>query len=183
MIKKTILPAFAVAAAMTAAGCSSGTSAHSPAAAPPAPEATSVVAAPTTSAAPAPAPVIPDACTLLTQREAQALAGVKLRSGDGTRASGPTDIATCNWDSPPTGSSGSVQVFAQLSTPRALGIDRAIHHRFRSVAGIADQTLEEPENSAIFVHKGQLWVYVSVPYGATPKKLERAATEIAARLA
>jgi hypothetical protein len=66
--------------------------------------------------------------------------------------------------------------------PRALGIDKAIHHVFRTVPGIGEQTLEEPQNSSIFIHKGDVWVYVNVPYGASPARLEAAARAIAARL-
>lgn len=174
------------AAAVTAllAGCSSSSTSGRPNAAPPPQHANtsrapSVVAPSTSSAA---APSVPDACSLLTQAQAETLAGVRLRKGDDTRAQNASDTATCSYDSPPTGSSGSVQIFAQLSPPRALGIDRAIHHKFRTVSGIGDQTLEEPQNSAIFVRSGAVWVYVSVPYGATPKQLEQAARTIAGRL-
>jgi hypothetical protein len=172
--------ALAVALAATAA-CSSSTTAGQASVE----QTTPVVTAPSTTIQTSTAPppqTVPDACTLLTRAEAIALAGVPLEKGQDSKASTAADIASCAYDAPVTGSSGSVQLFVQLSTPRALGIDKAIHHKFRIVPGIGDQTLEEPENASIFVRKGQVWVYLDVPYGATPKRLEAAATKIASRL-
>jgi hypothetical protein len=179
------------AAATIAAGCSSSGTSGSGQTGPAAGQAAQTIdvpgggsSAPVTSAAASstvPA-AIPDACTLLSHDEAQKLAGVKLQKGDDTKARSSDDIASCIYDAPPTGPSGSVQLFAQIGLPHALGVDKAIHHKFRSVPGIGDQTLEEPENSSIFVRKGQIWIYLTAPYSASPKQLEKAASEIASRL-
>jgi hypothetical protein len=180
-ITMPLVGAAAIAATLTA--CSSTTSGHLSGEASPTRVVgrTSSSTPPLTSATPAPA-TVPDACTLLTHAEAQALAGVKLNKGEDTPASSATAIGSCAYDAPVTGSSGSVQLFVQLSTPRALDIDKTLDHKFRTVPGIGDQTLEEPENASIFIHKGQVWVYLTVPYGATAKPLETAAAKIAARL-
>ena len=180
---RTAIVGVAAATALLA-GCSSSTSGRpQPAPQPPRAKTSATPrAVVTSSTSSTPALSVPDACSLLTQVQAEALAGVKLRKGDDSPAQNSADTATCSYDSPPTGSSGSVQIFTQLSTPRALNIDKAIHHKFRTVPGIGDQTLEEPQNSSIFVRKGQVWVYLSVPYGATPRLLERAAAQVAARL-
>lgn len=180
------------AAATIAAGCSSSSTSGSGHTVPPAGQAAGTInvpggadSAPATSvAATSAAPVtLPDPCALLSRDEAQRLAGVKLQKGDDTKASSADDIASCIYDAPPTGPSGSVQLFAQIGVPHALGVDKAIHHKFRTVPGIGDQTLEEPENSSIFIRKGQIWIYLTAPYSASPKNLEKAAAEVAARLA
>jgi hypothetical protein len=176
----TLAGAAGLAVLVTA--CSSSTSGH-PHVAPADLSSASVTPTIVSSSTSGPPPAaVPDPCGLLSRAEAQTLAGVRLQRGDDTPANGPGDTASCIYDAPATGSSGSVQIFAQLGTPRALRIDKAIHHKFRTVPGIGDQTVEEPENSSIFVRKGEVWVYVSVPYGATPKLMESAAAKIADRL-
>ena len=136
-----------------------------------------------TSSAPASLQGLPDACRLLSQAEAEAMAGAKLGPGSDTPARDPaTDDASCTYNSPPTGTSASVSVFVQVARPHALDVDKSLNHKFRTVPGIGDQTLEEPENASIFIHKGQLWVFLNSSFGATPKAMEIAAAKVAARL-
>jgi len=126
---------------------------------------------------------LPDPCSLVTHDEAEALAGVKLRGAERTPATDPaTDVAICQYNAPVTGPSGTVQVFVQMGTPRALKIDKAIHHRFVTLPGIADEALEEPDNASVFVRRGDVWVYVTVPYSATAAQLTSTARKIATRI-
>lgn len=69
-----------------------------------------------------------------------------------------------------------------LDVPSALLIDRAVKHKFVTVPGIADQTIEEPENSSIFIRTGPMWVFLNIPFGATPSTMERGARLIATRM-
>ncbi|MDQ6875718.1 MAG: hypothetical protein M3042_11745 [Actinomycetota bacterium] len=134
----------------------------------------------TTPAASTAAPAIPDACTLLSRAEAQAVAAVPLQAGQDTRAASADNTASCTYNAPVTGSSGSITVFVQVQTPDALTTDRNLGHKFDTVPGIGDQTLLEANN--VFVHKGQLWMVISSAYQASPKVLVDAARLGAARL-
>jgi hypothetical protein len=181
-VKTLLLPTLAAAAALITACSSGSTAGHgsadntASAASPPPPPAS------TSTSVPAQPAALPNACALITRAEAQRLAGVKLNKAQYTPPTAGDATGICGYDAPVTGSSGSVQIFVQHDIPRALQIDKAIHHKFRVVAGIGDQTLEEPENASIFTRKGDVWVYLSVPYGTTPQKLENAAHMIAAHL-
>ena len=156
-----------------------------PADAPTSADAPSPTDAPTTASDPPPSvalSAVPDPCTLLTLREAKSLAGTTLSAGQDVPAGDPESPASCTYTAPPTSPSGQVELYVSHAVPRAYQIDLAVKHRFRTVAGIGDQTVEEPDNNNIFVRKGQLWVYLSIPFGATPAAMERGARLIAARL-
>ena len=180
---KFVFGAVLLSLALTA--CSSTAKGHSPAARATgahtldvnAPGGTPVQAATPTSST-ASAPAIPDACTLITRTEAEKILGIKLQPGADTRAGAADGVASCNYNAPVTGPSGSLGVFAQTGTPDALTTDRNLGHRFRTVAGIGDQTLEEPDNGSIFVRKGALWVFIDVPI-STPSSALLAAARIA----
>jgi hypothetical protein len=184
---RTRLPfagALVVGAISALTACSSSTSGHgsSPHLTLPSTPLTSRAASAPVSTAPTAPAALPDACTLLTRAEAKALAGVTLNPPEDTPPTDANPIGMCEWNAPVTGPSGTVQLFVQHDVPRALQIDKAIHHKFRTIAGIGDQTLEEPENASIFVRKGAVWVYLTVPYSATPAQMESAARAIVARL-
>ena len=125
---------------------------------------------------------MPDACTLITRAEAQRILGVKLQPGDDTKANAADGVASCNYNAPVTGPSGSLGVYAQTGMPDALTTDRNLGHRFRTVPGIGDQAFEEPDNGSVFVRKGALWVFVNVPISTPPSALLSAARIAAARL-
>ena len=173
----------AMAVMVFAAGCAASGSTHvavpadvsaiSPAATPSSPPAASPSAAPAT---------LPDPCTLLTLPEANSAAGTTLSPGQDVPSTDPVSPASCTYTAPPTASSGQVELYVSLAVPRAYQIDQVVKHRFRTVPGIGDQTVEEPDNNNIFIRKGQMWVYLSIPFGATPAVMESAARLIAARM-
>lgn len=138
--------------------------------------------APSTSAAASKPDAVPDACTLLSRAQAEQLVKVTLRPGEDHRAANSQGIASCSYDAPVTGTTASVQIYAQNGTPNALVDDRTQGGHFTSVRGIADQTLDEPGANSIFVRKGTLWLYINIPYGTTATTLIRAARLAAARL-
>jgi hypothetical protein len=188
---------FAGLAALTlfAAGCSSAAAGHGSSSqahaggSTPAPD--SAVAPPplaspaSSSAAPSsPAVAIPASCVLLTRTDARRLiAGAALDPGVDVASTDAVDYSSsCTYTAPPTAPSGQVEIFVSRGVPNALTIDRSIKRKFRTVAGIGDQTIEEPDNSNIFVRKGTLWIYLTIPFGATPATLERGARLLAARM-
>jgi hypothetical protein len=140
--------------------------------------ASSPTSAPSSSAAPA----IPDACTLLTRAEAEKAAGVKLNKGEDTRAVSADNVASCTYNAPVTGSSGSITVFAGLKTPDELTTDRNLGHKFRKVPGLGDQALQETLPSTVFVHTHGVWVTISSAYSAKPSAMLAAARLAAARV-
>ncbi len=182
----------AVLAVVLAAGCSrtvSGSSHHAvPSAASSTQPPTATTGAPSASqpasasTSASPAATVPDPCTLLTLAEAKKLAGSTLAPGVDSPSPDPASPASCTYTAPPTAPSGQVELFVSLAVPRALLIDRAVKHKFVTVPGIADETIEEPENSNIFIRKGSLWVYLNIPFGATPATLQRGARLIASRM-
>ncbi len=129
-------------------------------------------------------PTNPASCTLLSRSDAQSLvAGATLQPGIQMHSTDPASYSSsCTYTAPPADPSGQVQLFVTREIPSALEIDRLIKNKFRRVAGIGDQTFEEPDNNSIFVHQGLFWVYLSIPFGADPPTLERGARLIAARL-
>ena len=136
------------------------------------------------AASPSAAAAIPRSCILLTRADARALiAGAALDPGVDVASTDPVAYSSsCTYNAPPTAPSGQVEIFVTRDVPNALTIDRSIQRTFRTVPGIGDQTLEEPDNSNIFIHKGTLWVYLTIPFGATPATLERGARLIASRI-
>jgi hypothetical protein len=133
---------------------------------------------------PTAAVAIPASCILLTRADARALiAGAALDPGVDVASTDPASYSSsCTYTAPPTAPSAQVEIFVTRDVPNALTIDRSIKRKFRTVPGIGNQTLEEPDNSNIFIHKGTLWIYLTIPFGATPATLERGARLLAARM-
>lgn len=148
----------------------------------PAPVAASIP--PAASASPTTAAAIPDSCLLLTRADARALiAGAALDPGVDVASTDPVAYSSsCTYNAPPTAPSGQVEIFVTRDVPNALTIDRSIKRTFRTVPGIGDETIEEPDNGNIFVRKGDVWVYLTIPFGASPATLERGARLLASRM-
>jgi hypothetical protein len=184
-IRRLTLVAAGVAALVgTTAGCSS--SSHPATRSTTRPSAAQASEAPVSPRAPASTPAvataIPDACTLLTRAEAEAVAGVKLGAGEDTKAAGSDNVASCTYNAPTTGPSGSITVFAQLDKPDALTTDQSLGHKFLTVTGVGDQALQEVLPSTIFFRKGKLWVSISSAYSAKATAMVSAARLAAARV-
>jgi hypothetical protein len=98
-------------------------------------------------------PKLPNPCKLLTTAEADAALGLTMQKPDNYG-----DF--CSWVADFNGPSGHLDLFLDTQTPRALLIDRHLHHKFHSVRGIGDQAFEEDWN--IFVRKGTTWLFVNM---------------------
>jgi hypothetical protein len=140
----------------------------------PPPTAASPVAASSTVA------TLPDACSLLTPTEAQALASTALNPQVES-----TDKTLCQYVGPTSGPEAQVEVIVGPGALKGLQIDRdVLKHTFMAVRGIADEADEESDN--IFIRKGTLWVQINLVLLNDPTQnqlpLETAAKAIAGRM-
>jgi hypothetical protein len=95
---------------------------------------------------------LPDPCKLLTQAEADKLAGEKLG------AALPEGIppTNCVWPTPPSGSVAQVEVAVGDGVKKFLDIDKdTLSHTFKQVSGLGDEAWQESDT--IFVRTGSLW--------------------------
>jgi Protein of unknown function (DUF3558) len=168
-------------AALVLSGCGGAT----------APTPTGPTAAPATATAvpPTKAPTEPpmatqvviDPCSLLTQQEADALAGTPLETG---APQGPAGAApySCLWTFDPTGPTGQVEVYLGENAKKILDIDRdTLGHEFVAVPGIGDEAWAE--TNAIFVRKGTTWIAILLVRLNDPSENEQPLIEAARRLA
>jgi hypothetical protein len=95
---------------------------------------------------------LPDPCSLLTQDEADTLAGVKL--GAPMPSGDPTSL--CVWPTPTEGSVAQVEVGVGDGAKKFLDIDKdTLGHTFTQVSGLGDEAWQE--SGTIFVRTGTLW--------------------------
>lgn len=123
---------------------------------------------------------LPDACSLLTPTEAQALASTPLNPQVES-----TDKTLCQYVGPTTGPEAQVELIVGPGALKGLQIDRdALKHTFTPVPGIADEADEESDN--IFIRKGTLWVQINLVLLNDPTQnrvaLETAAKAVAGRM-
>jgi len=102
-------------------------------------------------------PVAIDACSLVTQQEAEALAQAKLQppvgSGEGNDQ--------CMWTAPPTDSVGQVQVNIGDGAKKQYDIDNEVlKHDFRPVPGLGDEAYVE--DGDVFVRVGLTWISIGL---------------------
>ncbi|WP_171906761.1 DUF3558 family protein [Jiangella alba] len=106
--------------------------------------------APAETTAP-PAPQTVDACALLTQAEAEALAATPLDPPLAGEAS-------CTWTGPVTGPTAQVEVYAGDGALKILDIDRQLGHVFTALPGIGDEA--HLEDGMVFVLVDGTWIGV-----------------------
>jgi len=121
-----------------------------------APPATSSTTKATATSTPAPAITDPggaakaDPCSLVTQDEADAIAGTKLQ---------PKQRAEqlCTFATPTTGPTGQLEVYVGDGAKKYFDIDKInLGHDFRKVAGVGDEAYIE--DGAIFVSAHGTWI-------------------------
>jgi hypothetical protein len=128
---------------------------------------------------------LPDACSLLTKREAEALAHTPLNDPVPSGPLGTGIHNLCQFGGPTTGPTAQVEVFVGDGAKKSLDIDRInLKHRFVRVPGIGDECLLEDGN--VFVHKNGLWAQINLVLIEPPAKgrhrLQRAARAMADRM-
>lgn len=125
----------------------------------------------------------PHPCALLTQSEAEALAGTPLAAGI---ESGQGDDKTlCQYVGPTTGPLAQVQLLVGDGAKKTLDIDRDIlEHSFTTLSGVGDEAYQEDDN--VFLRKGDTWVSINLSRLNEPDenvdRMKTAAREIADRL-
>jgi hypothetical protein len=159
--------------ASTKAGSGSAMDGYSPDAAATSAAGTS---APATSVHAAPAGE-PEACKLVTQQEAENLAGIKLDPANQVEAS-------CTFTAPTSGPVGQVEVFVGDGAKKFLDIDRELAHEFTPIQGAGDEAYYEEDT--VFLRKGSLWITVRLTRLNDPAenrpKLEAMARTVAGRV-
>jgi hypothetical protein len=171
-------------ASASLSGCGAATITPYPPAATKAPvasDAPSAADAATPEPTATPTTALPDPCKLLTQAEADQLAGVKLQ-GPLPEGDPPTN---CVWPTPLTGSVAQVEVGVGDGAKKFLDIDKnVLAHDFAQVAGLGDEAWVEDDT--VFVRVGDLWFSLHlVGYAGTSAyrpKLEARAKTIIGRL-
>jgi hypothetical protein len=95
---------------------------------------------------------LPDPCSLLTQDEADGLAGLAL-GAPMPEGAPPTN---CVWPTPTTGSVAQVEVQLGDGAKKFLDIDKdTLGHTFNQVPGLGDEAWQESDT--VFVRTGTLW--------------------------
>jgi hypothetical protein len=172
----------AALACVAIAGCSAAQATASPppsAAAPTdAPAATDDVTAEPSADATV---VLPDPCKLLTQDEADTLAGEKL----GAQLPEGDPPTNCVWPAPLTGHVAQVEVGVGDGAKKFLDIDKdVLGHDFAQVPNLGDEAWVEDDT--VFVRTGDLWFSLHlVGYAGTSEyrpKLEALAQTILGRI-
>ncbi|HEX7490952.1 MAG TPA: hypothetical protein VF337_04555 [Candidatus Limnocylindrales bacterium] len=164
---RSAVTALAFVASLVLAGCSSAGATSAPPTLMPS-VAASAADMPTDTAAATDMPtdtaaVLPDPCTLLTQDEADKLAGVKLGAfiPDGAP---PTNSV---WPAPLNGAVAQVEVGVGDGAKKFLDIDKdVLGHDFKQVSGLGDEAWQESDT--VFVRTGDLW------FSLHPVKLDSA---------
>jgi hypothetical protein len=95
----------------------------------------------------------PAACDLVTQAEADALAGTPLEAPHVGRES-------CTYTGPVTGPLGQVEVYVRDGAKKFLDIERTLKHELRPLDGVADESYLGASNS--FIRKGSTWVAIQL---------------------
>jgi hypothetical protein len=147
---------------------------------------TAQAAAPTdTSSSSAAAEAGPDACSLLTQAEADAVASTPLQKPTQAGIISPGVAVMCQWIGLTNGPTAELEVYVGDGAAQQLHIDKDnLKHTFTTVPGIGDQCLQE--DGFIFIQKNDLWVSIHLvrlnDAAANVKPMQTGAAEIAAKL-
>ncbi len=184
VVARGALPAFAVLVALGLSGCgpSSGDAAPSSGGTAPSPEvghqgaATTGVSKSETPATPAGSAAV-NPCVLVSQQEAEQLAGTSLNS--------PASAAEkCTYIAPPSGPTAQVEIFVGKTARDYLTAERGIGHELRPLSGIGDEAYIE--DYAVFVNKAGSWVSIDLARNNDPAEnrgpLEGLARTVAGRI-
>ncbi|MEU2614860.1 hypothetical protein ABZ570_25220 [Micromonospora sp. NPDC007271] len=114
------------------------------------------------SAAPAEKPA-PQACDLVTDQEAAALARLKLdphRAGE----------QSCTWTAPVSGPTGQVEVYVGDGAKKMLDIERQLGHELETLSGVGDEAYLDGQTNEVFVQKAGVWAAIRLVLLNDPKE-------------
>jgi hypothetical protein len=96
-----------------------------------------------------------DACALVTQADAEALAG--------TPFDPPVkSVGTCAYSTPATGPTRKVEVYLGEKAKSYYDVDRRLGHEFTPIDDLGDEAYIEPVQNIIFFRKSGLWVAIGL---------------------
>lgn len=99
-----------------------------------------------------------DACTILTQADAETLIGTKLTEPQ--RASN-SDVASCTYPGDPNGPTAQVEIYIGDGAKQQLDIDKdKLQHAFTQPAGLGDEAWQE--DGMIWARTGSTWVSIRI---------------------
>lgn len=107
----------------------------------------------TTAPAEPAAQKLPDPCALVTQQEAESLAGTKL-------AKPAVQPESCTYTGPVTGPLGQVEVYVGPGALKFLQIDRDLGHDLKRVPNTGDEAWIE--DGTLFTRVGTIWIAIRV---------------------
>jgi hypothetical protein len=134
------------------------------------------LSAPAESAAPIDVDSV-NACELLSQAEAEQLAGTTLGEAMPVKA-------TCTYPPPPSGKVAQVEVFIGPGAEKILDINRQLGHEMWELPGIGDEAYAEDD--VAYLQKSGVWVCIRLVLLNDPaenrQRLEDAARLVASRI-
>jgi len=133
--------------------------------------------APTPSPSPTPPPPPVEACALLDQRQAEAIAGTPL----GPAQTPTTGGLSCTYAGPVDGPEAQVSIFVGDGAKGSYDTDRGLNHTFRAVPGIGDEAWLEDDN--IFFREGTTWVVIELVRLNDPRDNDRRLIDAARSIA
>ncbi|MGN9812905.1 hypothetical protein ACTMSW_26575 [Micromonospora sp. BQ11] len=114
------------------------------------------------SSAPADTPV-PEACDLVTDREAAALARLKLDP----KQPGP---GACVWTAPTGGPTGQVEVYVGDGAKKTLDIERELGHELEPLPGVGDEAYLDLQANEVFARRADTWGMIRLVLLNDPKE-------------
>ncbi len=127
----------------------------------------------------------PDACSLLTQAQANSVASTPLMKGTGAGKNAAGAFVMCQYVGQPNGPTAELEVYDGDGAKQQLHIDRDnLQHKFTEIPGVGDQCLQE--DGFIFVQKNGLWASIHLvrlnDAAQNVQPMRTGITELAAKL-
>lgn len=142
---------------------------------------------PVDASSPTPTPTVAqpknlDPCALVSQQDAEALAGTPLEAAE---PSGNTEDSRCTYTGPVSGPLAQVEIHIGPGAKKALDIDKeTLGHAFVPVEDLGDEA--HLEDFQVFFRKGTIWASIRLVRLEDPagyaKPLEDLARELASRM-
>ncbi|MFF7212581.1 hypothetical protein ACFZAU_18890 [Streptomyces sp. NPDC008238] len=115
-----------------------------------------------------------DPCALVTQDEADGIAGIALQPGRDLEG-------TCTYVAPASGPTGQVEVFAGEAGKNYYDAERGIGHELKPLDGIGDEAWLE--DGSVFLRVSGQWVAIRVVRNEDPSRLDKPLEDLARTVA
>ncbi|SNS63553.1 hypothetical protein [Actinacidiphila glaucinigra] len=115
-----------------------------------------------------------DPCALVTQQEAERLAGTALKPGQDLEG-------TCTYPAPESGPTAQVEVFAGESGKNYYDAERGLGHELKPLDGIGDEAWLE--DGSVFLRVSGQWVAIRLVRNEEPSRFDKPLEELARTVA